>query len=54
MSERVTWHWICVDDEDLSFILGFDPDRDRSTSRAELVDVIRDMQEIIEDGLETA
>jgi hypothetical protein len=53
-STEVRWHWICVEDADLAFLLGFDPDRDRSASRADLVDVIRDFQDIIEDGLETA
>jgi len=50
----VTWHWVCLDDDDLAFILDFDPDRERSTSRDSLLDVLADFQSIIEDGLETA
>lgn len=39
-----------LDEEDYLFLTQFDPDRDRSASRRELVEVIEDMQEILEDG----
>lgn len=45
-------HWICLSDDDLDYILKFEPDRDKSASRAELVLVIRDIQDIIEEGLD--
>jgi len=47
-------HWVRISDEDLAFIQGFDPDRDRSASRKDMVDVLADIKDIIEDGLETA
>lgn len=47
-------HWVRISDEDLAFILDFDSDRDRTASRKDMVDVLHDIREIIEDGLETA
>jgi hypothetical protein len=47
-----SWHWICVEDADLAYLLDFDPDL--PGTREELVEVIREMQDILEDGLETA
>lgn len=37
-------------EEDYAFIVGFDPDRDRSCNRAELVEVLLDMQDIVGDA----
>jgi hypothetical protein len=51
MRAHVTWHWVCVEDVDLAFILDLDPER---LEREDLVDAIREMQDIVEDGLETA
>lgn len=49
-----SWHWVCIEDDDLAFILDYDPERERSANRADLVTVIEEIQSIIEDGLETA
>lgn len=42
----VTWHWVCIEDEDLGYILD-GPDED-------LEAWIDNVQSIVEDGLETA
>lgn len=39
-----------IDEEDYDFILGFDPDRDRTANRAELVEVLTEIADIIEEG----
>ena len=54
MSKRPLDHWVVIPDEDLAFILDFDPERERSATRADLVRVIEEIQGIVEDGLETA
>lgn len=54
MSNKPLDHWVVIPDEDLSFIQGFDPDRERSASRDSLIEVIVEIQAIIADGLETA
>lgn len=54
MADRPLDHWVVIPDEDLSFIEGFDPDRERSASRDSLIQVIVEIQGIIADGLETA
>lgn len=39
-----------MDSEDYSFITGFDPDRDRSANRAELVEILREIREIVSES----
>jgi hypothetical protein len=34
-------------DEDFDFITGFEPDRDRSANRAELVEILQEIREIV-------
>lgn len=46
-------HWVWISDEDLSFIEKYHPNRDKHSTWAELCDVIADIKDIIEDGLET-
>lgn len=52
MTGRATWHWICVPDQDLSFMLDYDPAL--GGTREDLIDAIHEFQDILEDGLETA
>lgn len=41
---------LVLSDEDYSFIMKFDPDRDRAANRAQLVEVIAEIQDILDDS----
>lgn len=43
-------HWVCISDDDLAFI----QEGPRSWNQRDLENFVRDLTEIIEDGLETA
>lgn len=39
-----------IPEEDFDFITGFDPDRDQTVTRREMVDVLADIADIVADG----
>lgn len=39
-----------LDEDDYDFIVGFDPERDRSVNRAGLVDVLEEIAGIVSEG----
>jgi hypothetical protein len=41
---------IVLDDEEYDFIMKFDPDRDRTATRQDMVDVLFTIQRIIAEG----
>lgn len=41
---------IQLDPEDYDFIMGFDPDRDRTATRQDMVDVLFTIQRILAEG----
>ncbi len=45
---------IALDPDDLHFIVTYDPDRERSASRRDLVAVLEEIQALINDGITTA
>jgi hypothetical protein len=46
----VTWAVVELSEDDYRFITEYDPDRERSASRADMVAVLADIQTIIREG----
>jgi len=47
---RVLIEIVMLDPDDYDFIQNFDPDRDRTASRQDMVDVLHTIQKIVAEG----